>query len=412
MQATYREVPIADNVIRVALVQLRSPFAGPRPDLKLLDLETIGPPRFVWSDKIAIARRVAAANESLKFLKTFRPHLIAFPEYAVPKECHSHLQEYADDCDCILVPGSYYDDDTNSIRYQNNVSRIFIPRQESVYVIKHDRFGDEERVLSKERPAPNIAHLTWRSSIGSPMGVSVFICRDYLRPYDPNHTSLLDWDRPGLNLVIMHAAQTELFDAQAGLDVRRLRGKGRFVALCNCAGITNETRFRGSALLGPTKDSRRKEGDLIERLPSELEGVLTAELDLSKVQLDEIRPDKTEHDPLGTVRRYHLLQDDKHHVLFDPIGDPTPVRARSLAPGTPGSTRAKHNARTQKVSPLSRSGKHTPRPVKQQNPVCVGLGTTRRPGLRISTLRGRRRQAASIGNSLFLSATIRARPSL
>jgi predicted amidohydrolase len=325
MQSINRSVPITDSTIRIALVQLRSPFEQPNPELSLVEHPELGPPQFVWRSHTA-EKRKAIVRPVLEFLGTFRPHLIAFPEYALPADSHDQLQEYADKESCIIVPGSYYDRNTESPTYRNNITRIFIPGQEPLSLAKHDRFGMEQKVLAEEPASPNIAHLTWQTANGAAIGITVFICRDYLVPYDQQHRSLLDWERPGLNLVIMHSRQTQLFDAQAGLDVRRLRGQGRFVALCNCGiSASGEPLFTGTALLGPTKETRRKEGDLIERLPSNAQGILTAEIDLSDVRLIETRPAKIEHDPLHSVRRYSILQDETDHILFDPLGDPAPV---------------------------------------------------------------------------------------
>lgn len=119
MQSVHRDVPISDSSIRVALVQLRSPFAGPKPDLFLLDHETVGPPEFVWADHAAIAKRVGTVARVLDFLETYKPHVIGFPEYAVPSECHTSFQDYADKNSCIIVAGSYYERDQKTSRYRN-----------------------------------------------------------------------------------------------------------------------------------------------------------------------------------------------------------------------------------------------------------------------------------------------------
>lgn len=152
------------------------------------------------------------------------------------------------------------------------------------------------------------------------LSINVFLCRDYLAPYDSDHRSQHDWDRNGLNLVIMRSLEVRLFEGQAGLEIRRLRGPGKFVALCNCASKTDD-QATGSALIGPT--SRRRSGDVIDRLPAGQEGLLTAEMDLDRVEHVIVRPDKTEHDPLRSIARYSLRESAANgRVNFEPLKEP------------------------------------------------------------------------------------------
>lgn len=322
MQAITRQIPALGPQFRIVLAQLRSPFAPPTPELTLLDNETLGPPEFVWKDNASIKHRLSKVRRVLEFAKTIKPQLVAFPEYAVPDDPDAKLlfQEFATANSCVLIPGSYYERKPGSPLHRNNVSRVYLPGQDPITIVKHDRVPGEIKALTDPPATPNIAHLFWRDQSGLAVGISIFLCRDYLVPYDAERKSLLDWDRPGLNLVIMCSGQTSLFEAQAGLDVRRLRGQGRFVALCNCAATNENTNaFTGTALLGPTKEARRRYGDLIERLPSQDEGILTADLDLTAVKLVQIKPDKIDHDPLGRVRSYRIIKDANEHILIDPI---------------------------------------------------------------------------------------------
>jgi hypothetical protein len=185
---------------------------------------------------------------------------------------------------------------------------------------------EEAAALAVAPDEANTARLVW-SAGGQSYSISVYLCRDYLTPYDNARTSQLDWDRPGLNLVIMNSAQTSLFEGQAAFDVRRLRGPGKFVALCNCAGTMIDGEGNtGTSLLGPTKSNRRLRGDIIEQLPADAESLLIADLDLQDIALVEIKPDKHVHDPLGTVRRFRVVWDQTEgKARLDPLLDIRPA---------------------------------------------------------------------------------------
>jgi hypothetical protein len=125
----------------------------------------------------------------------------------------------------------------------------------------------------------------------------------------------------------MNSAQTSLFEGQAAFDLRRLRGPGKFVALCNAAGsmIDGESNT-GTCLLGPTKSDRRVRGDIIDKLPAADEAALIADLDLQEIALTETKPDKHVHDPVGTLRRFRILWDHiEQQARLDPLSDIRPT---------------------------------------------------------------------------------------
>jgi hypothetical protein len=276
MRVATQAIPFSDPQLRVALVQLRSPFGAVAPELRLeqnADIE----PQYHWRTKELRVARCARIASILESLRGPKPHLIAFPEYTVPKECHSQFQLFADENRCVLVAGSYYDAGADSALFRNNVCKIYIPELPPVTIVKRNGFMEEAAALAVAPDEANTARLIW-STGGESYSINVYLCRDYLIPYDNGHTSQLDWDRPGLNLVIMNSAQTSLFEGQAAFDVRRLRGPGKFVALCNCAGtMIDGDGNTGTSLLGPTKSNRRLRGDVIEQLPADAESVLIAD---------------------------------------------------------------------------------------------------------------------------------------
>lgn len=288
-------------------------------------------PQFVWTSQSHIDRRKRKVSLLLQNIKELKSNIIVFPEYSVPKECHSTFQSFADGNGCVIVAGSYYEYRRDDPLFRNNVCRVYIPHQPPLTIVKKHKYLNEEEALETASGFPNVARLVWTENTGKTFSTSVYICRDYLIPYasdgGPDQISQMDWENVGLNIVVMCSSQATLFEGQAAFDVRRMRGKGKFVALCNCCGTSMEgSQGAGSALLGPTQEYRRKYGDVIEKLPGDEEAILTAEVSLDKVAeigvlgLIEIKPDKHIYDPLRSVSKSRVRWlASESGVNFDPI---------------------------------------------------------------------------------------------
>lgn len=279
--------------IGVILAQLKSPFASkPRE----LDLKTgHGDSWFEWSGDAAAkrAQRFKAILNELRqenFVGKSYPTLIVFPEYTVPKIAHSELQAFSDSTNSIVIPGSYYEDDKDSKLYKNNVCQIFLPHQKPVTIVKRNGFDEEQKALAVAPNMPNAVHLGGNNPKLHDFSISVFICKDYLVPYQVSksgqRTLAVDSKLPGINIVSMCSPQTTLFESLAALDLRELRGRRRLTALCNCANMTLEGPVQtGSALLGPREDTKAFEGDVIRRLKSTQEGFIVADISLDSDDL-------------------------------------------------------------------------------------------------------------------------------
>jgi predicted amidohydrolase len=314
---------LSTSKLRFLIVQLNSPF-GPEKELAFFAQFE----QFQWLDKGSIEqrrRKIASLIEFLRSSPELRPDFLVFPEYAVPKECHVLLREFAAAQRCIVVAGSYYETERGQPLYRSNISTTFLP-DDSLRIVKRNWYPAERDAMQALPAEPNVLRLKWRYGKENKFAsVSIFICRDYLIPYDANsdglHISLLDWDRSGLNIVVMCSGETRLFHGAAAFDVRRLRGGvGKFVALCNCAGAGIDGSDGGSALLGPTGSGRRERDDVIVQLPSGAEGMILGEIDVDNVAVVETKPDKVVHDPLmRSTASTFVWQDDYRRLNLKPF---------------------------------------------------------------------------------------------
>jgi hypothetical protein len=153
--------------------------------------------------------------------------------------------------------------------------------------------------------------------------ISVAICRDYLMPFaqvsDDGATCVLDFTRPGINIVVMCSSEVRLFESRAAFDMRDLPGPRRITALCNCAGLGIErTQTFGSALLGPSVMAT----DVVASLPGDVEGIVQADIDLNMPELAHVvkRPDRKVIAPIKNAQSYSLRtqQEDNAAIPLAP----------------------------------------------------------------------------------------------
>jgi predicted amidohydrolase len=298
--------------IRLILVQVRSPFEGRPAELELQ--EDVRGTRFSWKHSRHVDLRIAKARATLAQLKAHNYFgadvtIVAFPEYSLPKQFHKDLQAFVDENNCVLIPGSYYEDDPNDELHRHNVCVIYQPGGDPIRIAKKHGFRAEQKALADTDLLPNVVHLRGSNEAIGSFSVSVFICRDYLAPFgvvDTRHMSLLDMDAPGINLVVMCSSQMTLFEGRAALDLRGVAGPRRLVALCNCAGTGIEGQMvSGSAILGPRDEFVAANGDVIEALKGEGEGIIVADVRLDNREFAriELKPDKTVTVPVRNCHR-------------------------------------------------------------------------------------------------------------
>lgn len=236
---------------------------------------------------------------------------------------------------CVVIAGSYYETNYKNKLFRNNVSTIFLPSHPAILIAKRHTFSHEQQAMVTSIKLPNIARLIWSVESRKNYSINIYLCRDYLIPYrttnNRNRVSQLDWENPGLNIVVMCSSDTSLFKGLAALDVRRMRGMGKFVALCNCSNVTADAASdEGSMLLGPTEVSQRERDDIISMLPGDVEGIILAEMDVDKVALIEEKPDKHIHDPLKHISKYAIGWDkDYSKVHIKPTYKPL-IRERGV----------------------------------------------------------------------------------
>jgi hypothetical protein len=314
--------------VRLILVQFRSSIKADPPELELQQ-DSKGS-RYEWKHASQIHNRVSRFWSTLSAIrdKGLFGHgltLIAFPEYAIPKEAHAGLQSYVDQHNCIIVPGSFYETDQTSLLSKNNVCCIYAPNTtEPIQIVKQNGFQEEQDALVVSDRVPNVMHLIGENKIIPKFSISVAICRDYLVPYEidssQRYVSLLDWANPGLNVVIMCSSQMSLFESRGAFDVRGLPGERRITALCNVAGVGIEGRnVVGSAILGPRSDPDSGLGDIIESLRGEEEGIIVGDLLLNNPELARVewKPDKKLFVPIKRTEKFRI------NDMRDLAGQPT-----------------------------------------------------------------------------------------
>lgn len=295
--------------IRIVGVQLRSPFDAEAPEL--VPFPTFE--QFGWMDRARSVRerlrKIEAILDRIQQHAYFKPDIIVFPEYAVPRECHDKLREFSAKERCIVVAGSYYETERQHANFRANLCKLFVPAPQAgqasseVLIAKKTCYQGECALVAVPDDLPNVARLEWQAPGGRRVAISVYICKDYLVPYEirgSERVSVLDWDHSGMSVVVMCAGDTRLFKALGAFEVRRLRGdKGRFVFLCNCSGKgVDGAASDASALLGPARQQQRVVEDTVVDLPADVEGLIWARVDLQDVEVRRTVPNTETHDPV------------------------------------------------------------------------------------------------------------------
>jgi hypothetical protein len=279
-------IPVARHLI-FAAVQLASPIEEVDWDFDTEDQA------WVWRSK----PRKARIKEIELVLETVfsdriskKPDVLIFPEYSVPKEALKRIdfQKLANQTSTIIVAGSYFESDLSlPLFFGQNICSIYVPNSEVVTIGKKHAAGAEKGLISATK-LPNVARFIWHPDGQDPVSISIFLCRDYLTPFSERTTevsdlsdgergrlSVLDWDREGLNIVVMNNSKSQLFEGAAAFDARELHGKRKAVLLANCAMDDSDL---GTALIVPSLT--RERADIVASLPPRTAGILLAELRL------------------------------------------------------------------------------------------------------------------------------------
>lgn len=213
-------------------------------------------------------------------------HVLTFPEYSVPQVAHELIdfQTIANERKLIIVPGSYWDADRTSETHCQHLSKIYIPDAPPIVIGKRTPTSLEADWMKPTLDDANIARLWWRQGNGDPIDVSVFLCRDYLSaargaPEDREDRSSRrltnarpDFSSEGLNVVLIHASRTQLFEGMARLDLREFRGKRRSALFANSSHPSHEN---GSTIIVPNASKPNEE--ITKSLKPEHEGVLSVD---------------------------------------------------------------------------------------------------------------------------------------
>jgi hypothetical protein len=275
-----------------------------------------------WSWRVSSRnKRIVELSKVLEFLfsndSPKRPDVIVCPEYAVPKEAHAKInfQKLASDNRCIIIPGSFFEDSEADQRlFRRNICHIYLPSSKVITIGKVHAAPKEDAML----PAldlPNIARLIWIPPGRKPVSINIFLCRDYLTPFSEEEPdspgmsdaakdrrySLLDWDREGINIVLMNNVRSQLFEGAAAFDVREMHGQRKAVLLANCADDDSDL---GTALLvaSPT----RERADICASIPPRITGILFAELRLWDLIFAQGYPDTKTTFPVRYVDIYSI----------------------------------------------------------------------------------------------------------
>jgi len=291
-----------------AAVQLAPPAIEPVTATRTYDWKAQA--RFERCDEAErILTRLFAGDADLR-----RPDVVVFSEYSLPPEAHEQIpfQDLANTNNCIIIAGSYFDTDKKSSRFRHNVCKIYLPKQDPVVIFKHVAADDEKNFLISPDDS-NIARLVWEPPGKQPVSINVFLCRDYLSPFrvrnpDRERISLLDWEREGINIVLMLNRDPAMFEAAAAFDIRRTHGKRKFVLLVNSS---NDEQLLATALIGPT-DGPEKSRSIAARMPAAASGVLMFEAMLCDVVARQEYPDTDRSLPVKHWDCYRLVADPYH----------------------------------------------------------------------------------------------------
>ncbi len=256
-----------------------------------------------------------------------KPDVVAFAEYSLPPEAHEAIpfQDLAREHRCIIIAGSYFDARKQGDFFRNNICYIYLPdEEEPLAICKFSPATAEEAFMLSSDKIPNIARLIWEPpGRDEPVSINVFLCRDYLIPFKerPNtsgeipedkaeRVSLLDWEREGINIILMYNDEPALFESAAGFDIRRTHGKRKLVLLVNSA---NNDGKLATALIGATT-SKKRERDIAAKMPSAMQGVLAIETLLWEVMSRKDDPDTQLIFPIKHWDCYKLSADGEFHL--------------------------------------------------------------------------------------------------
>jgi predicted amidohydrolase len=164
---------LEDN-IGIAVIQIESPFYHELSKGKYSLNKNI----LIWT--VTDKRVKKIKDVVLSVVKSYSDlNIIVLPEYSVPDECCDFLREIAEKHRVIIIGGSHY-----SIEKFKNLCPVFIPGQETIYIVK-DRISPYESEIYFDKSAilddnylNKTLELTW-SFKNTDYVIQVFICSDY-----------------------------------------------------------------------------------------------------------------------------------------------------------------------------------------------------------------------------------------
>ena len=313
--------------LRTVAVQLDDPF--------MAGLKVSSSNQLVWDARSEEKSRVDHVKRIIDELFQIdgqpKPDIIVFPELSVPELAHSagYFQCVSNMHKCIIAPGTYISYDSSLPEFRNNVAKIYVPGLGRPFTIhKANPTPDELKYVDPNTSAGNVLQLLWSPpNLDSTVAITFFICRDFLQPLAKGQipTSADLWSYEGINIVMMHNKEPRLFEGQAAVYVRRLRGPGKLSLFVNNAGSLNQL---GTALIAPVGNAQRERDDIAKSLPWDRAGVMAVTHDLWDVYYSEIRPDKITQCPIKDISANSFqIESETSEVIFETESEFPKLRA-------------------------------------------------------------------------------------
>jgi hypothetical protein len=137
-------------------------------------------------------RNILNALRSLPLAR--KPDVVIFPEYSVPPSAFERdgldwidFQKYSSEGNCIVIAGSYFDVRPGKT-FRNNLCHVFLPSKElPITISKAEASPQEKKILNTISDLPNAVRLLWKAPGQDIVSINVFLCRDYLSPFEKEH---------------------------------------------------------------------------------------------------------------------------------------------------------------------------------------------------------------------------------
>ena len=262
---------IIRNEVRIAVVQLKSPFAGSPSEI--VSTSHHGGHRFAWMGN-AEKNRTEKIKQVCESILEHRPktNMLVLPEYCVPESAIGYLRDVSNrGGGKIIIAGSYQNTETGHALYRKNICPILVPGMDIIYAVKANVSVEEREVIVGGDPNSSVVELHWESN-GKSYSIQVCICLDYAYYYN---TPRLEKEKKGIIVVPMCTHSEE------GFNQFLYERSGTFVAFCNAVedGDAKNKKIGGSRICGLARGRDQRGAFLCADSTSEM--VLLATLDLS-----------------------------------------------------------------------------------------------------------------------------------